>query len=252
MGVNICCIHFLEEDQPMNANPCTMHVSQFELCKQIYTCEIFSKFKLSPSARLVLVALANHYNPDKKDMFPSQEFLAQKLYMSVKSVQRAVAELRQKGLIIYETKKFNRYVFTNIFFASLELSGNRRQNVSETSVKMSPKQIKEQKKNNNNFKNFKSFSSEKSDYQRSDYQRNYAVQGSSVSQNNRKNQVEETKKLIEQTYNVEVKSPMDDLETAITWLNSLNEVHLKHSFIRQRVEKVCEKWGLEPECLKQL
>ena len=41
-------------------------MSQFEISKRIYSSGILSRIELSMSAKLVLIALANHYNPEKK------------------------------------------------------------------------------------------------------------------------------------------------------------------------------------------
>jgi len=84
----------------MNANPCHNHVSQFEICKQIYTSGILNKVKLTPTSKLVLIALANHY----PKVFPSQKFIADQLGITERSVIRAIQELKNKGLILYITK----------------------------------------------------------------------------------------------------------------------------------------------------
>lgn len=84
-------------------------ISQFELSKQILNN--LSQFKISPSAKLVLLYLADCYNPKTPKMFPKQKTIAAKLGISERSVIRAISELREGGLILVESNLSNRYVF---------------------------------------------------------------------------------------------------------------------------------------------
>lgn len=47
------------------------------------------------------------------------------------------------------------------------------------------------------------------------------------------------------------KSPYDDYECAINWLNSLDEITLKYKFIQDRVKKVKEIWNIELDLSKK-
>lgn len=96
-----------------------LELKQLGLLKAIYFGGVMSK-ELSPSAKLVLQGLACHFNPKKNFMFPSQKFLADKLGMNVRSVERAIKELKTQGLIEYETKKVNFYFFTSKFWGLIE------------------------------------------------------------------------------------------------------------------------------------
>ena len=92
-------------------------MSQFEISKRIYSSGILSRIELSMSAKLVLIALGNHYNPEKNGMFPSQKFISEQIGISLKSVERAIKELKNANLLVYVTKKVNCYYFTTKFFA---------------------------------------------------------------------------------------------------------------------------------------
>lgn len=97
-------------------------MSQFEISKRIYSSGILSRIELSMSAKLVLIALGNHYNPEKNGMFPSQKFISEQIGISLKSVERAIKELKNANLLVYVTKKVNCYYFTTKFFAEIKLS----------------------------------------------------------------------------------------------------------------------------------
>jgi len=100
----------------------THAVTQFELTKALYTSDILAKSDLTCSAKLFLYALCTHYNPKNKTMFPSQATVAKKLGISEKSAERAVKELKGKGLIDYETRKVNHYRFSEKFFSLINLN----------------------------------------------------------------------------------------------------------------------------------
>lgn len=87
----------------------THGISQFELSKKILNN--LSQFKVSPSAKLVLLYLADCYNPKTAKMFPKQKTIAAKLGISERSVIRAISELREGGLILVESNLSNRYAF---------------------------------------------------------------------------------------------------------------------------------------------
>jgi len=122
----------------MGLNPST----SFEICKQIYTSGLFSKIKLSNSSKLVIIAMGNHYNPNKPDIFPSIKYLASQLGIGDRSVARAIVELKNAGLIIYETKNVNRYRFTNIFFEMINMAVVTCQNDKPDHAKMACKHIR--------------------------------------------------------------------------------------------------------------
>lgn len=85
--------------------------SQFALTQNLLNN--LSQFKLTPTAKLVLLELSSFYNPKKADMFPKQKTLAKKIGISERSVVRAVQELLNEGLIMVECKYTNHYKFTS-------------------------------------------------------------------------------------------------------------------------------------------
>lgn len=125
--------------------------SQFDLSKKLL--QNLNKFKLTPTAKLVLMFLADCYNPEKAYMFPKQKTIATKTGISEASVIRAVSELHKEGLIISERKYTRLYVFTSYFLTSLGISHNKMQvNNSQNEIKKTcnlqpvyKEQIKEQK-----------------------------------------------------------------------------------------------------------
>lgn len=130
-------------------------ISQFELSKQILNN--LSQFKISPSAKLVLLYLADCYNPKNSKMFPKQKTIAAKLGISERSVIRAISELREGGLILIESNLSNRYVFgakIGLFdtveqknFSSAKLS-SQNDNLSSQNDKMSSSYIEQKKELN--------------------------------------------------------------------------------------------------------
>ena len=68
-----------------------MALSQFELSK--ITLKNLNKFDLSPTAKLVLLALVDCYNPQKAEIYPKQKTIADQLGVNISSVKRAIKEL---------------------------------------------------------------------------------------------------------------------------------------------------------------
>lgn len=128
----------------MNPDVCTdkgqRKVTNFSLVNAVYVRGIGKMFDLNATALLVLIGLINHFNPDKAIVFPSQEYLAEHLNVSERSVIRAIKDLLLKNLIIKSKKgASNVYCFTNVFFESVKMSGDRCQNVTDKGAKMAGK-----------------------------------------------------------------------------------------------------------------
>ena len=206
----------------MNANPCHNHVSQFEICKQIYTSGILNKVKLTPTSKLVLIALANHY----PKVFPSQKFIADQLGITERSVIRAIQELKNKGLILYITKNVNNYTFTNIFFEMINLSVRPGQIDTLNTDKISPKQINKQK--NNKVINFS----------KNESKRPYQQTGMHYKS------PEATRAEISKVYKRDDKNPMNDYECALKFISDLSD-QMDNKIIRMQVEKVKQKWNIK-------
>lgn len=135
-------------------------ISQFELTQKLL--QNLYKFKLTPTAKMVLMYLSSCYNPKHAEMFPKQRTIADKLGVSEASVIRAICELHKEGLIISERKYTNRYKYTPKFLTSLGILNNKMQvensqNESKETCNLQPVLIepkREQNKKQNSYKNY--------------------------------------------------------------------------------------------------
>ena len=212
----------------------SMDFTQFELSK--LALRNLNKFKLSPTAKLVLLALVDKY----PKIFPSQVYISNELGIGIASVKRAISELSKLGLVIYETQNVNNYKFTNIFFGILELIPRVAQNDTKDGIKMIPKEIKKEKNKKRDFKNPFSYN-------------NKQVQLKELPQ---KNSEDKPRKYHSDCHikgmdypkykpeKVKIGSPLDMTEEQATrWLNGLPKF-LEKSFFATEVRK---KWGIECE-----
>lgn len=112
--------------------------TQFELTTEIITK--LNTFKLTPTAKLVLLYLTTCYNPEHAEVFPKQKTIADKLGVSERSVTRAIQELFNEGLILIECKYTNRYKFTSRIAEKCpdNLTDYIRQNVTKKTDNLSP------------------------------------------------------------------------------------------------------------------
>ena len=199
-----------------------LNISQFELTKILYSSGILSECDLTPSAKLFLWALCSHYNPQNKTMFPAQQTVANKLGISEKSAQRAVKELKSHGLIDYETKRVNHYVFGEKFFELVKMSGMMGQNVlldGGQNVLLTNKKEKKEEQN-------VSFSNA--------YQKRYTEQQETLKR--RTPNVEETKKILEEREKISAMSfnPQEfDEKEALEWLRSIPKFWLSKSKVAE-------------------
>lgn len=126
-------------------------ITQFELTQKLL--QNLNTFKLTPTAKLVLLYLSSCYNPKHGEMFPKQKTIADKLGVSEASVIRAISELHKEGLIISERKYTNRYKYTARFLFSLGISNDKMQvensqNEIKETCKMQPQLIEQKKETN--------------------------------------------------------------------------------------------------------
>ncbi|MEW5819943.1 MAG: helix-turn-helix domain-containing protein [Cyanobacteriota bacterium] len=104
-------------------------VSSFKIITRIYSSGLGSHFNLTPSTLLVLIGLANHYNSLRKDMFPSQKYLAENINLSLSTVKRSIKDLESNKLITkHRTKYGNCYYFTDMFFDFIMNKPQKSQN----------------------------------------------------------------------------------------------------------------------------
>jgi len=199
-------------------------LSQFEVVRAIYDSGILSAESLSPATKLVLIAIAHHFNPNKEDMFPSQKFIAKQLGISERSAERAVIELKNAGLITYETKKVNHYKFTSKFFNSVKLSDEFRQIVASDPRQIVGQTNKHEQKNN-------SFKKE------------------TFFQNQPKGI--EYKTLEPLKYERDDKTPENDLLTAKKYVQDLWQMR-QNPVIKTKLEKMFTIWGEEKLGIKDV
>lgn len=130
---------------------CTVQVSSFDLSKAVTFSGIFSKIKLSPSARLVLRCLVDFWNPSKGLVFPGQKKIAEYTGSSDKSITNAVNELRKENLILTSGPAGGKlkYFFTPKFFELVKIAESPVKNAEDTTVKIT---VHEQKKHEQNIK----------------------------------------------------------------------------------------------------
>jgi DNA-binding MarR family transcriptional regulator len=203
----------LEEEEMQNQNVKKQaKLTNLSLVNSIYSESIAKKFDLDLKSLVVLIGLASHYNDDKKIVFPSQEYLAEHLNISERSVIRSIKELLSKGLIIKSKNGLNNiYCFTNIFFEAVKLSSNTCQVVTQKGDQLSLKHDKSNKIKNSKILNFKK---DGVNYQKAD---------------DILEQIEKDKQ--------ESSSPLDfNREQAIEYLNDL-PVFLKNSFFAIELRK---------------
>lgn len=104
--------------------------SQFTLTNKLL--QNLYKYKLTPTAKLVLLELSTCYNPKHGDMFPKQKTLANRIGVSERSVVRAVSELVKEGLILIECKYTNHYKFSSRITA--EWSENLSDDIKQSDI----------------------------------------------------------------------------------------------------------------------
>lgn len=203
-----------------------LNVTSFDLAKAVTFSKIFSKTKLSPSARLVLRCLIDFYNPKKGLVYPGQELISECTGCSIRSVKSAVEELRNFSLVLtVKNKNKLNYHFTNLFFELLEVAPTECKNSTNKGAKSAPSchEQHETKQINNNSKilNFKKFNNSPEGV-------NYVS-------------IEKTKKYLDEQKNVKHGSPLDfTLEEARDYLDSLIP-ELKQTYFARELRK---KWNL--------
>lgn len=135
----------------MNAKACHINVTSFDLSKAMTFSKIFSKVKLSPSARLVLRCLVDFYNPKKGLVYPGQKTISECTGASLKSVNSAIDELRKAGLILTSgsTGERLKYYFSNTFFEIVGITQGYVKTSQEPYVKITHHEQHETKQINN-------------------------------------------------------------------------------------------------------
>jgi DNA-binding transcriptional regulator GbsR (MarR family) len=96
--------------------------TSFEINKLITTTQLFSRIKLTVSARLVLRCIVDYWNFKISCAYPTQSTISKCTGLSEVAVGKAVKELDQKGLIEKQKKRKRIYYhFTIKFLGYLNL-----------------------------------------------------------------------------------------------------------------------------------
>lgn len=143
-------INEINEKENQDKKVVYVRMTQFDLSNAIYDSKLLARVKLTPGTRLILLAMARYYNPNKPDFYPSYACLKEHLGVSAKSVERAIKELTSAGLITYITKRVNHYRFTSLFFAMVKMTNHDGQN-DECDIRQNDAQTNKEKKEKNNF-----------------------------------------------------------------------------------------------------
>lgn len=188
--------------------------TQFELSKQLIQSKFFSRVKLSPSARLVLVVLCSHY----PNIYPSVKTIQEEAGIASKeSVFAALRELSKLGFILYETKRTNNYAFTGLFFRCLDVQ------------KMDTNKQNMNKKKNKSFKNLseKRYDTPIKESKLPKYYSNVHITGKNYPKYKPEKRIKE--------------SPLDlDREQALQFLDNL-PARMQHTYFALELKK---KWNL--------
>lgn len=202
-----------------HANPCgNMALTQFQLSKM--TLRNLNKFNLKPTAKLVLLSLVDHY----PKIFPSQQTIANELGIGLRTVKEAIKELKNQGIIIYETKYFNTYKLTKAFFGVVMV-----QKSALDSAESAPKEIKEKKK----YKSFKKGFNDnvrKFEQRRNDYRSNCHIEGVNYQQFKPEKMV------------IDEKTPLNDYQTALNYIEELKDQN--NFIVKRKLKEVCERWNI--------
>jgi hypothetical protein len=120
---------------------------------------------------------------------------------------------------MYETKGLlNHYKFTSKIFALVNLTPNTAQNEPKQGVKMNHNNKQYEQKKNITY-----------------FNKNEGVTYKTP---------EQTKADYEQSVQTDGKSPLNDRETALKWMNSVTPITLQMKPIQNMLRQVEEKWGL--------
>lgn len=117
-------------------------MTQFELLNNLVNN--LHKFDITPTSKLVLLYLAKCWNPAKGYMYPRISTIARTVGISESSVHRAIKELCKHGILLYDTKSKEKFVFTPIVFANCQIESGFGQIEQKQTVNL-PQPCHEQK-----------------------------------------------------------------------------------------------------------
>lgn len=203
----------------MQTNQQAETTTQYELSNRLIDSDLFSKVKLTASARLVLIVLCRYY----PRIYPCQQTIAKKAGMSLRSVINAISELKQRGLILVECNHNNVYKFTSILFELAGFAHSTGKTCSKERADFASYKTKD--KNNTNKSFYKSFNNNYQDSKQA------GIKYQSANEAIRKIKEDRRKGI----------TPLDfDKEQAINYLKSLPEFAQKGFYARE----LRKKWNL--------
>ena len=96
--------------------------TSFEINKLISVSGLFSRVKLPVSARLVLRAIADYWNYNRGEAFPTQKTIAYNTGLDVRTVRYVIKELLKENLLTAKLYK-KRYYYKFSGFFTLLITG---------------------------------------------------------------------------------------------------------------------------------
>ncbi len=214
--------------------------TSFDIVKQTILSKLFSKVKLSPSAKLVLWCLVVHWNHRTGIAFPKQSTIAEETGLTKASVNKGIEELRNAKFIL--TVKNNcrlSYQLTNVLLNAL--------NESEEPSPADKNNLQEDKNicPVRNIKNVSSMVTNK--FQQIKEQRSYEHKGLRGT-----NSVKPILEQYERDKQMAV-SPFDDFECAVDVLKRILKPETQqHAFARKMFRDIQAKWHLDDSVIEQI
>jgi len=200
-------------------------VTQFELSNLIRKTKLFTKIKLTASSRLVLESLVFHYPNIRVNVAT----LAEETGCSKRSIENALFELKNKGLILTtQTGRSNIFKLTQFFYDLLEIASPpcKKEQVRHAEIAL-PHNKNIKKQNNKTIFKFKKYERNDLKENKRKYHHNTQLTGINIP------------KFIPEK--LEKTSPLDmTKEQAINFINNLPE-QLKNSYFATELRK---KWNL--------
>lgn len=214
--------------------------TSFDIVKQTILSKLFSKVKLSPSAKLVLWCLVVHWNHRTGVAFPKQSTIADETGLTKASVNKGIEELRNaKFILTVKTNCRLSYQLTNVLLNAL--------NESEESSPADKNNLQEDKNicPVRNIKNVSSMVTNK--YQQIKEQRSYEHKGLRG--------VNPVKPILEQ-YERDKQtavSPFDDRDCALEVLKRILKPETQqHAFAKKMFKDIQSKWQFDEKTLEQI
>ena len=214
--------------------------TSFDIVKQTILSKLFSKVKLSPSAKLVLWCLVVHWNHRTGVAFPRQSTIAEETGLTKASVNKGIEELRNaKFILTVKTNCRLSYQLTNVLLSAL--------NESEVTSPEDKNNLQEDKNIYpvRNIKNVSSMVTNK--FQQIKEQRSYEHKGLRG--------VNPVKPILEQ-YERDKQtavSPFDDRDCALEVLKRILKPETQqHAFAKKMFKDIQAKWQFDNSVIEQL